>query len=107
MPLIHGAEFWEPPRGGLSLSERSFCGCPLLTLSGHWEPLGWTTVQYPPPAHLQIMTVIRPLDRSGGENAGAFCAANGHRDLHPSYLRDCGARCFPSGVAWLFGWNRG
>ena len=23
MPLIHGAEFWEPPRGGLSLSERS------------------------------------------------------------------------------------
>ena len=66
MPLIHGAEFCEPPRDGLSLSERSFCGCPLLTLSGHWEPLGWTTVQYPPPAHLQIMICYSALRSVGG-----------------------------------------
>ena len=37
------------------------CTCPLLTQSGHWEPLGWTTVQYPPPAHLQIMICYSAL----------------------------------------------
>ena len=38
--------------------------------------------------------------------AQASYAAKGHPGSHPSNLLDCGARCFPSGVARLSGWFR-